>query len=70
MLDEGTCNDSKLLNCIYRICMIFFIAGCGIPNCILCDKVDMICAQCQEGYGGDSGKCSSELQSLCYWKVW
>ena len=33
---------------------------CGIPNCILCDKVDEKCIQCSEGYreNDEDGGCS------------
>ena len=52
--NKGTCNDSKLLKDYYPLRTL---TDCEIANCILCDKVDMKCIQCQEGYLEDNGEC-------------
>ena len=64
-LYQGTCNDSELLNiCIVAragILLICIPIDCGIPNCILCDKLDNKCIQCKEGYQLTSdGKCEGK----------
>ena len=64
VLDKGTCNDSKLSeHSLFLVCM-YSSTDCGIPNCILCDKVDIRCIQCQEGYRESDGECSGKLWYL------
>ena len=65
VLDKGTCNDSKLLKMYIAILLyilLYMLTDCGIANCVLCDKVDMKCIQCQEGYREINGDCSGRLQ--------
>ena len=42
------------------------LTDCGIPNCIICDKVDEKCAQCREGYrvNDESGGCSGKFITI------
>ena len=41
--------------------LYYFLVDCGIPNCILCDRVDNKCIQCKEGYQLTSdGRCEGK----------
>ena len=48
------------LNIHYSL-YVYSSTDCGILNCILCDKVDMRCIQCQEGYRESDRECSGKL---------
>jgi len=48
-------------SCIYIVIYTYHYVDCGIPNCIICDKVDNKCIHCKSGYritsdGGCEGK--------------
>ena len=43
---------------------LYLHVDCGIPNCILCDKVDNRCIHCKSGYRLTSdGKCEGDYNT-------